>query len=321
MSSLNERPLVVRRVLQEAARIRSYELVAKDGAELPPFEAGAHLIVHLPNGLARQYSLCNQPGVNGVYQVAVLRELEGRGGSACMHDEIKEGDVLPITGPENNFPLVAAADKHLLIGGGIGITPILAMVRHLHETGADFALHYCARSPEEAAFVAFLKGAPFADRVHFHYDGGDPSKGLDVAALLKDHAAGTHLYCCGPTGLMDAVRAASAHWPESHVHFESFKAAQSFDTADDQSFEVVLAKSGKTYKVPADQTILEVLEDNGHTVDSVCQEGICGACLTDVVEGEPEHRDEVLTDEERDSNKLMTICCSRSKSARLVLDL
>ena len=142
-----------------------------------------------------------------------------------------------------------------------------------------------------------------------------------MVALLKENPSGTHLYCCGPTGLMDAVRAASAHWPESHVHFESFKASQSFDTADDHSFEVVLAKSGETYKVPADRTILEVLEDNGHTVDSVCQEGICGACLTDVVEGEPEHRDEVLTDEERDSNKLMTICCSRSKGPRLILDL
>jgi len=311
----------VKRVTVEAEDIRSFEFVDPRAKVLPPFTAGAHLDVHLPNGLVRQFSLCNDPREAHRYVVAVLREPGGRGGSACMHDVVREGDEVTITVPRNHFPLHEDARRHLLIAGGIGITPILAMVRRLAALGADYTLHYCTRSPQKTAFRTELMAEPFAGHVRFHHDGGDPAKGLDVRALLAQVETGTHVYCCGPIGLMHAVTDASRHWPLGTVHFEFFATDPSVAEGPNQGFEVEIASTGAVYQVPPGKTVLEVLRDMGHDVDSSCEEGLCGTCIVDVLEGEPDHRDLVLDDEEKKSNKLMTVCCSRAKSARLKLDL
>jgi len=311
----------VNRIAVEAEDIRSFEFVHPEGGELPPFTAGSHLDVHLPNGLVRQYSLCNDPRETHRYVVAVLREPVGRGGSASMHDEVREADRVTITVPRNHFPLHEEAGRHLLIAGGIGITPMLAMARRLAATGADFRLHYCTRSAEKTAFLEVLQAPPFAERVTFHHDGGDPSKGLDVTALLAEVEEGTHVYCCGPTGLMHAVQEASVHWPLGRVHFEFFAADPDVPEEPSTAFEVEIASSGDVYQVPPDKSILDVLLENGHDIDSSCEEGLCGTCIVDVLEGEPDHRDFVLDDEEKESNQLITVCCSRAKSRRLKLDL
>ena len=194
------------------------------------------------------------------------------------------------------------------------------MAQQLSAEGKDFELHYCARSAEEAAYVDWLKAQPFAEKVTFHFDGGDPSKGLDVKALLADQPDETHLYCCGPAGLMKAVEQAASDWAPERVHFESFSGVDSIGEGA-AGFEVEIASTGQVLQVPDDQTVMAVLRDAGFTIESVCEEGICGTCIVGVLEGEPEHRDDILTDEEKESNELMTVCCSRAKSARLKLDL
>jgi vanillate O-demethylase ferredoxin subunit len=310
-------------IRDEADKIRSYELVALDGGDLPAFTAGAHIDVHLPNGLVRQYSISSDPDDRRRYVIAVQREPESRGGSACLHEEIEPGDRLAITAPMNNFPLRDKAARVILIAGGIGVTPVLSMVRQLQKAAADWQLHYCARGPELTAFRELLSAPPYDARTTFHYDGGDPAKGLDVVGLLATPRPGDHLYCCGPTGLMAAVRAASAHWPSGAVHFEYFSVDEAVigEHAPDGAFEVEIASTGEVFEIPADKSILEVLEENGIEVDSACQDGLCGTCITGVLEGEPDHRDMVLDDEEHASNTLMTVCCSRARSKRLKLDL
>jgi len=315
--------LRVAEVREEASGIRSFTLVDPAGGSLPPFTAGAHLLVDLENGLQRHYSLCNDPVETHRYVIAVLREPNGRGGSSFMHDKVREGVELTVSEPRNNFALVDGAKSYLMIAGGIGITPILAMCRALNRRGADYRLHYCSRTVETTAFRAELGGEPFAPRVGFHHDGGDPAKGIDLRALLETAPPGTHLYCCGPNGLMKAVEQAAAHWPTGTVHFEFFSGTgePAQPHPGDQPFELVAAKSGKVMQVPANRTILSVLEENGIHVDSVCQEGICATCLTGVIEGVPDHRDLVLDAQEKAQNKLIAVCCSRSKTSRLVLDL
>jgi len=310
-------------IRDEADKIRSYELVALDDSELPSVIAGAHIDVHLPNGLVRQYSISSDPDDRRRYVIAVQREPDSRGGSAYMHEEVEPGDTLAITSPMNNFPIREGARRVILIAGGIGITPVLAMVRQLQKAGADWHLHYCARGPERTAFRALLSASPYGDRTTFHYDGGDPAKGLDVKALLATPRPGDHVYCCGPTGLMAAVRAASAHWPLGTVHFEYFSVDESVipPHEPDAAFEVEIASSGEVFEVPADKSILDVLEENGIEVDSACKDGLCGTCITGVLEGAPDHRDMVLDDEEHAANTLITVCCSRARSKRLKLDL
>jgi len=323
MSERQTFPARVVRIRDEADKIRSFDLAAPDGGELPSFTAGAHVDVHLPNGMVRQYSISSDPDDRRRYVIGVQREPDSRGGSACLHDEVEEGDTLAITEPLNNFPIREGARRVILIAGGIGITPVLAMVRQLHKSGADWQLHYCARAPERAAFRALLSAPPYGARTHFHYDGGVPALGLDVKALLATPQPGDHLYCCGPAGLMSAVRAASDHWPAGTVHFEYFSIDESVigEHEPDAAFEVEIASSGEVFEVPADKTILDVLEENGIAVDSACKDGLCGTCITGVLAGEPDHRDMVLDDEEHASNTLMTVCCSRARSKRLKLDL
>ena len=212
--------LRIRSITHLAERIKGYELVDRDGRDLPPFQAGAHISVRLGDALVRDFSLWNDPAERARYCIAVLHEPEGRA-SRELHQRVRVGDIIEASAPRNNFPL-ADAEHYLLIAGGIGITPIMAMVAELRRRHADFRLHYCTRSPEETAFLDDLAVLAAQGRVVFHHDGGDPAKGLDIAATLRDYRPGTHLYYCGPAGMMAAAAMASKHWPPETVHCEYF---------------------------------------------------------------------------------------------------
>jgi vanillate O-demethylase ferredoxin subunit len=306
----------------EAADICSFELVSADGKPLPAFSAGSHIDVPLPGGITRQYSLCNEPGESHRYQIAVLRDANSRGGSSAMHEHVKVGDVIEISAPKNHFPLAHEAKKSLLLAGGIGVTPILCMAERLAATGADFEMHYCTRSAERTAFRARIASSRFNDRVRFHFDDGDASQKLDIATLVASPNAGTHLYVCGPKGFMDAVLGAArdSGWPASQLHCEYFSADVA-PSASDESFEVQVASTGRIIVVPRDKTVVQALTEAGVEVQTSCEQGVCGTCLTRVLEGVPDHKDMYLTPEEQAANDQFTPCCSRAKSARLVLDL
>jgi ferredoxin-NADP reductase len=308
--------VLVANIGDEAPGIRSYELVRADGGSLPPFTAGAHIEVEVPGGSTRLYSLCNPPAERHRYRIAVKREEAGRGGSAAFVDKVKPGDRLRIGPPRSHFSLAPGARRHVLIAGGIGITPILAMAHRLHERGDEFTLYYATRGPELTAFRGELAASPFRGRVVLHHDGGDPSRGLDLNAIVSAYASGTHLYCCGPRGLLSAVRDAAAHWPAGTVHFEDFDAAAS---ADNRPFQVKIASSGRIIDVPANKTILMVLRESGYVVPSSCEGGSCGTCMTGLVAGDVDHRDFVLDDNER--KFFLMVCVSRAKSGMLTLDL
>jgi len=322
-------------VRYEADDINSYELVDPNGGELPPFTAGAHIDVHLRDGRIRQYSLANDPAERHRYVVGVLRDPAGRGGSVAIFDNVHAGWILRISAPRNHFPLAAGARRHLLLAGGIGVTPMMAMLAQLQRDNADFFLHYCTRSPQKTAFRELLARPSASGRIHCYHDGGDPRKGLDIAALLRERPNGTHLYYCGPTGFMGAVAAAAAHWPKEALHFEYFTppapsapTAVTARAASDTSgaaaedtpggFQVRLTSTGGLYDIPNDKSIVQVLREQGIDVETSCESGLCGTCRTRYLEGEPEHHDYVLDDDERD--EYVMICCARSKSPVLVLD-
>lgn len=304
----------------EADDIVSLELVPTEGDSLPAFEAGAHIDLHLPNGLIRQYSLCNPPNETHRYLVAVLKDPNSRGGSEAVHTMVNEGDKIEISAPRNLFPLNTEAKKTLLFAGGIGVTPMLAMAESLHRAGKDFEMHYCARSQSRAAFVSRMQSSGFAEKVTCYFD--DEKQSLNAKAVMGSPTAGTHIYVCGPNGFMNFVidSATSQHWPTEQVHKEYF-AAESVDKSQDGSFEVEIKSTGKIIQIRADQSVLEALEDEDIFLPVSCAEGICGTCITGILAGEPEHRDVFLTDAEKTANDRFTPCCSRSKSARLVLDL
>jgi vanillate O-demethylase ferredoxin subunit len=317
-------PLLVRvaRRHTEALDICSLDLVPEPGHSLPTFSAGAHIDVHLPNGLVRQYSLCNPPGETGRYQIAVLRDPSSRGGSQAVHDLLPEGATLHISAPKIHFPLAADAAHHLLLAGGIGITPLLAMAEHLTSQGECFELHHCTRSRDRTPFTERVAASAFARHTHHHFDDGDAVQKLDIAATLQRAPDGTHLYGCGPQGFMDAVLNAgrAQGWPEERLHREYFAAAP-VDHANDGSFELEIASSGRVIPVRADQTALAALLAAGLDIPMSCEQGVCGTCLTRVKAGTPDHRDQYLTPEEQAANDQFLPCCSRSTSARLVLDL
>lgn len=306
----------------EAVDICTFELVDVNGGPLPAFSAGSHVDVHLPNGLTRQYSLCNDPAESHRYLIGVLRDPGTRGGSKAMHERVHEGDVLAISAPKNHFPLAHEAKRHLLLAGGIGVTPILCMAERLAIAGAEFEMHYCTRSRERTAFRDRIAASEFAPRVRFHFDDGAPAQKLDIAALLATPQPGVHLYVCGPKGFMDAVlgTARARGWPEAQLHYEFFT-AEVVKSDSDESFEVKLASSGRIVVVPKDKTVVQALAESGVEVQTSCEQGVCGTCLTRVLEGVPDHKDMYLTPEEQAANDQFTPCCSRSKSARLVLDL
>ena len=302
-------------------RIRLFELISLSGTPLPAFTAGSHIDVELGNGEERSYSLLNDQGETGRYVIAVLREELGRGGSRWMHDVLRQDDVIRAASPENDFRLSEAGDHHILIAGGIGITPILPMAARLLELGRESARHDCARSAEEAAFAAEL-AARHGERANFHYDGGDPGCGLDVGSLLAHRPSAAHAYVCGPAGLITAVREAGRDWPACTIHFELFTGSNADLGLDalNEPFDVVCKRAGKRFTIPADRTILDVLKAEGFRIRSLCTEGVCGTCRVDLVSGEVDHRDECLDEDERD--EAIQVCVSRARPGEtLVLDL
>jgi vanillate O-demethylase ferredoxin subunit len=305
----------------EAEDIISLELGSATGAPLPPFSAGSHIDVQIKPGLTRQYSLCNDPTESHRYLIAVLRDPKSRGGSIAVHDSIKEGDIITISEPRNHFPLTPAK-RYFLIAGGIGITPILCMAERLAQINADFTLHYGTRALERTAFHRRISNAAFADKVHFHFDTGSSEQRLNLEKLLAAEPRESHIYVCGPAGFIDFVTT-TAHangWSSDQVHLEYFGPAP-LDTVGDTAFEVKIASTGKIYPVPVDRTVVQALQEHNIQVPVSCEQGICGTCITRVLEGVPDHRDLYFTDDEHALNDQFTPCCSRAKSTLLVLDL
>jgi vanillate O-demethylase ferredoxin subunit len=308
-----------------AEDIDLFELHAADGRALPPAEAGAHIelqLQHEGRALARPYSLCNPPGETHRWQIAVQREPASRGGSAAVHAQLQPGTRVQATPPRNRFALVPGAPHSLLLAGGIGITPLLAMAEALHAAGSAFTLHHATRSAARTPFVERLALAPWHHRVQRHFGDGPPEQRLEIAAVLATAPAGTHLYVCGPQGFMDAVLATARRqgWPEAQLHWESF-GADVAPRQGDRAFTLVLARSGLTVPVAADCSALAALAAAGVFVASSCEQGVCGTCLTRVLEGRPDHRDQYLTADEQAAGTQFTPCCSRSHDERLVIDL
>lgn len=289
------------------------------GGQLPTFQPGAHIDVHMPNGMVRQYSLTNGPGQTEQYTIGVKLEPDSRGGSACMHGSVRQGDVLAISEPRNNFPLRRDAIKTVFVAGGIGITPLLSMARALGHSGLAHELHYFAQSQDHMAFPDVLGSLGDGIVPHLGLDPADTKSKLEQ--VLGDYQPAMHLYVCGPGPMLEATRkiAADRGWPDESVHFEYFKNTNEID--DSSTFEIDLARSAMTLQVPAGKTILEVLRENGVDVPSSCEQGACGTCLTTVLDGEPDHQDVYLNDSEKTSGSCMMTCVSRAKSARLVLDI
>lgn len=314
--------VTITRKQAEAEGIFSFELACAQGGHLPPFSAGAHIDVHLPNGQVRQYSLCNNPDERHRYLIAVLLDPSSRGGSRALHERVEEGTTLRISEPRNLFPLEAGARRSLLFAGGIGITPILCMAERLAMSGAAFELHYCCRTLARTAFVERLGDSGFSEQVVFHFDDQGQNHRSGISRVLASYSAGDHLYVCGPGGFMNYLldEARQAGWPEHSLHREYF-AAQPQAESQQGAFEIQLASDGRCLPVPADRSVAEVLLEAGIDLPLSCEQGICGTCLTRVLEGTPDHRDMFLTPDEQAKNDQFTPCCSRSKSARLVLDL
>jgi len=310
-------PLRVTRNDKIADGIHLFEFRDPAGNKLPQFTAGAHIGVRVPSGLLRKYSLCNDPAERDRYQIAVKREVSGRGGSINLIDGVKAGDDLNVTAPVNDFALPPRAQDFLFIAGGIGVTPMMAMIRQVMAEGKRFRLFYCSRSPETTAFREELGAQRFKDMVTIHYDGGDVSRSLDLRPILAERKNREHLYCCGPRPLMEAVRVMTDHWSPTAVHFEAFSDAETHK-AGDTPFKVKLARSGTILEVPTTKTILEVLRDHGLDVPSSCETGTCGTCRTKMLSGEADHRDLVLADHERKDT--IMICVSRARDGEITID-
>ena len=308
-----------------ALDVVSLDLVDPAGGALPAFTAGAHIDVHLPGGLIRQYSLLNDCRQASSYRIGVLREPQSRGGSVAVHDQIQIGDLLRISLPRNRFPLVAA-ERSLLFAGGIGITPLLCMARSLLADGAAFELHYSCRARDRAAFLTELQTPALAGHVRTHFD-DEPHTALDAQAVLAAADAQTQLYVCGPSGYIDFIcaQARAAGVDESRIHFERFALDEDQRPAapaeGDVAFQVRLASTGEVFDIPADETVTSALDRQGVFIPVSCEEGICGTCLTGIQEGIPDHRDSYLTDAEHAANDQFTPCYSRARTAVLVLDL
>ncbi len=317
----------VRQVRYEGRGINSYELTDPAGEALPPFEAGAHIDVHLKHGVIRQYSLSNPPGERRRYVIAVLKDEAGRGGSRAVHDELRAGAVVTIGRPRNHFALAPDAQRVMLVAGGIGVTPIKAMAHELEARGVAFEMHYCARNAEAAAFGPELDALRRAGKLRYHFDEGREDLRLDVRQLLAAPAPGTHVYYCGPAGFMAACADAAAHWPAGTVHFEHFRAPERPQRAGDSEgsgaaagdCEVTLARSGRVVLLKAGTSLADALNAAGVAVPTSCCAGLCATCKVRYLEGEVEHNDFILDDAERRDH--LTACVSRPAGSRLVLDL
>ena len=315
--------VVVASITHAAEGINIWDFRRADGGDLPPFTAGAHVDLRLSNGLVRSYSLCNSQDERHRYVVAINRDPASRGGSTFIHDTLRAGDRMKITPPRNNFPLIEDAPQTVLIAGGIGITPIWSMIQRLESLGRSWELHYSARVRQACAFRAELERleARRCGRVHFNFDREPGGHMTDLDALIARVPSDTHLYCCGPVPMLASFEAACkrAARPQASVHVEYFTSRDV--AAATGGFLVVLKRTGKNIEVPAGSTILDALLANGIDTAFSCTDGICGTCETRVLEGIPDHRDAVLSPSERTSNKTMMICCSGSKTDKLVLDL
>lgn len=319
-ASTGRQLLRVTDVQAEARDVVLVELKAPDGAALPPFEPGAHLEIDLPNGLVRHYSFTNDWRERDRYVIGVGRAANGRGGSAFVHQSVHRGLQLAASAPRNNFALDPTAGSYLFIAGGIGVTPMMAMIRWCEAQSRPWRLVYAARNCQRAAFYETLH--EHGERVHFHFD-DQAGAVLDVRQWLAGEGSGEHVYCCGPQPLMQAVQEHAAHRPAPNVHFEYFTAPDpaAVDTAPSGAFRVDLRRSGRSLQVPADRSVLEVLEDNGVRVPFSCREGLCGTCETAVLEGKVAHHDYVLSQDQRALGGVMMVCVSRALSPVLVLDL
>lgn len=306
----------IREIRAEADGIKSFEVERTDGAPFPSWAPGAHLDITLAPGLSRQYSLCEGSDDGRRLRFAVLREPSSRGGSILLHDRLAVGDEIAIAALRNNFPLVDA-ERYLLVAGGIGVTPILAMARLLEGGGKDWRLLYGGRTRASMAFLDDLE--PFGDKVMIRPE--NEFGLLDLGAFLGDAAPGKVAYCCGPEPLIAAVERHCADWPEEALQIERFRPRAQEDHEAESSFEVELRRTGKVLTIPPGRSIADVLDDAGVHIPRSCNEGTCGTCITKVVEGVPDHRDSFLRPKQRAENKRIMPCCSRSLSERLVLDV
>jgi vanillate O-demethylase ferredoxin subunit len=308
---------------QEAQGIVALELASTDGGSLPAFEAGAHIDVKLPDGMVRQYSLLACRERSGAYTIGVLLSPASRGGSSYIHKKIQVGDHLTIGVPRNLFMLTRGNRRVILFAGGIGITPILAMAEALAQRNAEFDLHYSARSLANAAFRDRIAASGLVDRTYFYFNDADSR--LRVADVLSRHPTDSDIYVCGPEGFMTSVidAAVAAGWNRDCIHKENFSPASATSTEHEgpDGFDVRVASSGVTFRVTPGNSIAKVLLDNGIDIPVSCEQGICGCCMTGLLEGVPDHRDYCMSDEEHERNDMLTVCCSRSKTPLLVLDL
>ncbi|MCL4110479.1 UNVERIFIED_CONTAM: hypothetical protein GTU68_022361 [Idotea baltica] len=300
-----------------ATDIVALTLQSADGNPLPKQEAGAHIDIHIRDGLVRQYSLTGK--MADTYQIAVQKEPESRGGSVAMHKRFEVGSTMKISPPRNHFPLDLSVGHSILFGGGIGMTPILAMAWELHQQGKSFECHLSARSQDRLPFGESLSTLPFSDKVSIYLN-DQSQKSVDVESVVRSAASNSHIYVCGPVGYMEYVpnAATAAGCSDEYIHMEHFGAE--IDVEGDP-FELVAEKSGFTIQVAPDETILSALKRKGITVPTSCENGVCGSCIVPVLDGKPCHRDLVQTDLEKASGASIAVCCSRSKSRRLVLDV
>ncbi len=308
----------VARKWSAAEGIAGFELKPIEG-QLPTFQAGAHIDVHMPNGAIRQYSITNGPGESESYVIGVKRERESLGGSACMHENVREGDVLAISEPRNNFPLRRDAVRTVFIAGGIGITPLLAMAQALEHSALPYEMHYFAQGQTHCAFPERLELLGSNLKRHLALDA--VATGARLRECIPTYADHMYLYLCGPGPMLKAAReiAAEKGWPDEAARFEYFKNTNEID--DSSSFEIALARSALTLQVPAGRTILDVVRENGIDMPSSCEQGACGTCMATVIEGEPDHQDVYLNEAEKRAGVKIMTCVSRAKSPRLVLDI
>jgi len=318
MSTSQSLTMRVQAMRYEARGVVSIELQDPSGAQLPEFGPGAHIDLHLANGLVRSYSLCGAPEVRDRYTVGVLLDRNSRGGSRFVHEQLRVGTTLTVAAPRNHFVLDEGAAHTVLVAGGIGVTPIVCMARRLAERGRSFTMLYCARSRAEAAFVEQLSAYGDAVRFHFDDEAGAPP---DLKALLAGQDAATHFYCCGPGPMLNAFEAACEAHGYPNVHIERFAADPATEAVQEGEYSVTLQRSGKNVLVPSGKSLLDAILEAGVQVEYSCREGVCGSCETAVVEGCPDHRDSVLSNSERASNKTMMVCVSGCKGPRLVLDI
>ena len=300
----------------------SLHLVPADGSPLPACPAGSHIRVRLGADLVRQYSLCNGPDDHSAYIVAVKKEEASRGGSAAVHG-LRLSDEVRASLPIEAFPVDWSAQHIVLLAGGIGVTPLISMARHALRRQHSFSFHYFARSKAEAAFSDALADCSFSGRVTFHYGLSADDAGARLVDIIGLEPENSHAYICGPRPFMDRARAlATERFGAASTHCEYFSGANApLAAVADRPFEIRIGRDGPTFTVPVGRTILQVIQAEGLEVDCSCLEGVCGMCITQVLEGEPDHRDEFLSDEAKRSNEVMTVCVSRSKSPLLVLDL